>query len=281
MVAMQLSSKAVERVWGRTDIPIPGYGDGLPSEPIGELWFTDTGRNESELLVKHLFTSERLSIQVHPDDAAARARGYARGKDEAWFVVNAEPNASIGLGPTRVLSPAELRAAALDGEIEHLLDWKSVRAGDFFYSPAGTVHAIGAGLSVVEIQQNLDLTYRLYDYGRPRALHLDDGIAVADFVPWTPKFEPYDHDAGRRILAGGGAFVVERWTFPRSARIRSRDGQLQLMPLRNGGRVDDASLAAGTVWRIEGDAELDPGAGIDLLAAYPGAMVVEEICVFI
>jgi mannose-6-phosphate isomerase len=84
------------------------------------------------------------------------------------------------------MTPEQLRAASLDGSIESLLEWHPVKAGDFFYSPAGTIHAIGAGVALIEVQQNLDLTYRLYDYGRPRELHLDEGVAATRAVPFRP-----------------------------------------------------------------------------------------------
>lgn len=280
MPARELSRHAVERIWGRRRLPAP-FDDESREAPIGEAWFSETGRDDAELLVKYLFTSERLSVQVHPGDAEARARGHARGKDEAWLVLEAEPDAVIGLGLTRPAFPEELRGAALDGSIEHMLDWKPVRAGDFFYSPAGAIHAIGAGLSLIEIQQNLDLTYRLYDYGRPRELHLDDAVAVATPAPYRPPFAVVEHGPGRRVLAAGLAFVVERWTFDRRARVRSDDGQLQLIPVASGGAIDGAALAAGTVWRVEGEAAIDPGAGLDLLAAYPGGAVRDDLCVAI
>jgi mannose-6-phosphate isomerase len=258
----RLARRHVERVWGRCDLagpfaPPPGAG----AEPIGEIWFE--GAPGAELLVKYLFTAERLSIQVHPGDAAARARGLPRGKDEAWYVVSAEPGAAIGLGLTHCVSPGALRAAALDGSIERLLDWRAVAAGEFFYSPAGTVHAIGGGVSLIEIQQNLDLTYRLYDYGRPRELHLDEAVAVADPGPWTPPFEPVEAGPGRTVLAAGGAFVLERWTRAGDLTARVPEGTM-LIPLR---------MDAGSVWAAEGPVTLD--GPVDLLAAYPGGEVRE------
>src|SRR3546814_5009861 len=130
--------------------------------------------SEPELLVKYLFTNENLSIQVHPDDEGAKARGYPRGKDEAWVVLEADPGATIAIGTRRVMTREELREAALNGTIEAVMFWKSVKAGDVFYSPAGTVHAIGEGLPLVEIQQNVDLTYRLWEdrkSTRPNSSH--------------------------------------------------------------------------------------------------------------
>jgi mannose-6-phosphate isomerase len=270
--AHRLASRHVERIWGRRDLA----GAFAPpaeaaSEPIGEIWFEDAAG--AALLVKYLFTSERLSIQVHPDDAAARAQGFPRGKDEAWYVLSAEPGADIGLGLTRRVSRDALRAAARDGSIEHLLDWRPVKAGEVFYSPAGTIHAIGGGLSLIEIQQNLDLTWRLYDYGRPRELHLDEGVKVADPAPWARPFAPVQ-DGPRTILAAGHAFVLERWTLAANASATLPEGSV-LIPLAPGGTIDGETLEAGTVWAGEGRVAL--GGPADLLAAYPGAAARESI----
>jgi len=176
----KLAARLVEKPWGRTELPAM-FGE-TGGQKIGELWFD--GPADAALLVKYLFTSERLSVQVHPNDAQALERGLPRGKSECWYVVEAEPGASIGLGLKREVTADELRVAALDGSIVELLDWRPVIAGDFLAVPAGTIHAIGDGISLVEIQQNSDVTYRLYDYGRPRELHLDDALAVANRGPY-------------------------------------------------------------------------------------------------
>ena len=246
MTATRLRAVPVERVWGRRDLPagLPRLGDGVP---VGEIWFEPPAG--AALLVKYLFTAERLSIQVHPDDAAARARGLPRGKDEAWYILDAAPGARIGLGLTREVSREALRAAALDGSIETLLDWRPVSAGQMLYSPAGTIHAIGGGIALIEIQQNLDLTYRLYDYGRPRELHLDDGIAVARAGPWQPSPAP--------------AFRVERRTAAGTLR-----GPAMVVPLTGAGTIDGQTLATGACWSVDGEADI-AGDGIDLLAAFP------------
>jgi mannose-6-phosphate isomerase len=257
----RLPRRHVERIWGRRDLSGPfAPPPGARAEPIGEIWFE--GAPGAELLVKYLFTAERLSIQVHPDDAAARAAGYPRGKDEAWVILAAEPDATIALGTKQAMSKDALRAASLDGSIEQLLDWKPVRTGDFYYSPAGTIHAIGGGLALIEVQQHLDLTYRLYDYGRPRELHLDEAVAVADPAPWTPSYRPAEASPGRNILAAGGAFVLERWTRAEGIAAHVPDGTM-LVPLAG----DDA----GSVWAADGPVEL--AGPLDLLAAYPGGAV--------
>jgi mannose-6-phosphate isomerase len=256
----RLARRHVERIWGRRDLAgrfAPPAE--LAGRPIGEIWFE--APDEAELLVKYLFTAERLSIQVHPGDAAARALGHERGKDEAWYVIAADPGAAIGIGLTREVAREELRAAARDGSIERLLDWRPVAAGEVFYSQAGTVHAIGGGLSLIEIQQNLDLTFRLYDYGRPRALHLDEAVAVADRGPWSPPFEPQEAGPGRNVLAAGAAFVLERWTRDGAVSAQVPDGTV-LIPL---------GAEAGSVWAAEGKVALE--GPVDLLAAYPGGAV--------
>jgi mannose-6-phosphate isomerase len=180
---MKLHKHLVEKPWGRTDIPA-AFGD-MGGRRIGEIWYESGGPETLPILVKWLFTSEKLSIQVHPNDAQAQARGMPSGKEECWYIVDAEPGAVLGLGTKQPLSGDELRAASLSGQIEQLMDWRPVKAGDYFYIPAGTVHAIGAGITLVEVQQYADITYRLYDYGRPRELHLDDGVDVSRSTPYA------------------------------------------------------------------------------------------------
>jgi mannose-6-phosphate isomerase len=211
--AMQLQRHFVEKPWGRVDVPAH-FGAPL-GQRIGEIWFEAPDGSELPILVKWLFTTEKLSIQVHPDDAQARKRGQISGKEECWVIISAEPGAVIGLGTIHPLSPDELRDASLSGEIEKLLDWKPVSAGDYFYIPAGTVHAIGAGIALVEVQQYADITYRLYDYGRPRELHLDDGVAVS----WP---EPYADPRSGKVQ--GNMQLVDGPHF----RLWHSDGEVEL-----------------------------------------------------
>jgi mannose-6-phosphate isomerase len=225
---MKLERRYVEKPWGRTQLP-PIF-DPPPGQRIGEVWFT--GGGDQPLLVKYLFTSERLSIQVHPDDEQARARGLQQGKGECWYILDAEAGATLGLGLKRAASPGELRAAALDGSIDQLVDWRPVRAGDFFMVPPGTIHAIGGGISLLEFQQNADVTYRLYDYGRPRELHLDDGVAVARPEPYPASLAQHLSPGDERTLADGPRFVLghgrsdmfadrQRWVLPLEGLARS------------------------------------------------------------
>src|SRR5438067_7696414 len=218
---MKLLRRYVEKPWGRTELP-PMF-DPPAGERIGEVWFE--GGADLPLLAKYIFTSERLSIQVHPDDAQARDRGLAQGKSECWTILDAEPGATLGLGLRREVGKDELRAAALDGSIEQLMDWRPVAAGDFVFVPSGTIHAIGAGISLLEVQQNADVTCRLYDYGRPRELHLDDGIAVANAAPFDDNLVQYLSGAEQRTLVDGPHFTLaltsedtlhgrQRWVMP-------------------------------------------------------------------
>jgi mannose-6-phosphate isomerase len=270
MAAKRLSMRRVEKGWGRHHL-WPGFDDPRPEEPaIGEIWFCDPDGGDDELLVKYLFTSEKLSIQVHPDDEAARARGYPRGKEEAWVILAAEPDATIALGTRRPIDRETLRSAALDGSIEDLVDWKPAHAGDVIYSPAGTVHAIGPGLTLIEVQQNVDLTYRLFDYGRPRELHLDEGISVSDPKPFVADFTPVEISPGRLLLAEGRKFVLERWHGLGPQTVRIPDGLPGwFVPVSGAGTLGEARWRAGEVWRVEGEAAVSMDEGADVLFAYP------------
>jgi mannose-6-phosphate isomerase len=274
MPATRLSTIRVEKPWGRHKL-WPGFADAA-SEPVGEIWFEAPAGTEPELLVKYLFTSERLSIQAHPDDAAAQVAGYPRGKDEAWIVLAAEPDATIALGLKRAVSQDDLRAAALDGSIVDLVDWKPVKAGDVIYSPAGTVHAIGAGLTLIEVQQALDLTYRLYDYGRPRELHLDAGIAVSEAAPFYGAIiNSQVHAASttpnpKRILLDGPKFAIQQWTFIGVHESVWPKGMLRwLIPVRGAGRLDGAPFQAGECWLVDGTVMVDQAEGSEVLWAIP------------
>lgn len=278
MSVTKLVTRRIAKPWGRCRLA-PWFADTVEgADQVGEIWFEDPRGGDPDLLIKYLFTSERLSVQVHPDDAAARAAGYPRGKEEAWLVLGVEPPGEVGLGTMRPLSAEELRAAALDGSIETLMDWKQVKAGDFIYSPAGTVHAIGAGVTLIEVQQNVDVTYRLYDYGRPRELHLDAGIAVADARPFAIIDRSRALGQGRTVLTEAGKFVAERWApTTDSIYIECSSGRPVWLTVI-AGQAGDA--AAGNVLMVEGDARLSVAAGTDILAAYPGGAVEPTIVRF-
>ncbi|WP_066824647.1 class I mannose-6-phosphate isomerase [Sphingomonas mali] len=270
MTATLLATKRVEKPWGRHSL-WPGFSDPAPGgDPVGEVWFQTPDAGTPDLLIKYLFTSERLSVQDHPDDEAARAAGYPRGKDECWVILDAEPGATIALGTKEPTTREKLRQGALDGSIVDMLDWKPVKAGDFLYSPAGTVHAIGGGITLVEVQQNVDLTYRLYDYGSDRELHLDAGLKVAHPNPFVPKPIVGEVEEGRTILCEGPKFVLERWAGG-DRTVTLPDGVTGwLTPLKGEGVTDGVAWRAGECVTVSGTAHVSAAAGSDLLFAYPG-----------
>lgn len=270
MPATLLATHRVEKPWGRHTL-YPGFADpAADGEPVGEVWFQTPGNSTPDLLIKHLFTSEKLSVQVHPNDEQAQAVGLPRGKDECWIILDAQPDSTIALGTKQPTTREALRAGALDGSIEDMLDWKPVKAGDFFYSASGTVHAIGAGITLIEVQQNSETTYRLYDYGRPRELHLDEGIAVAEPVPFVPHPMPGAVAPNRTILVEGPKFVLERWEGGHRRFDLPEGTTGWLIPVKGEGVVDGVAFKAGECLTLEGHVELHAEVGSDLLFAYPG-----------
>lgn len=226
-----------ERIWGRTKLS-PWFPDA--EKKIGEAWFEDG----SALLVKFIFTSENLSVQVHPNDTYAREHHGSRGKTEMWHILAAEPGAKIAAGFRRELSEKELREAARSGAIEQLLAWHQARADDTFFIPAGTVHAIGAGLTLCEIQQNSDVTYRLYDYGRGRELHLEQAAAVSLRGPCEAR------SGDGETLAECEYFVTRQVVVDGSREIRvNRPGFL--IAIKGAGQIEGNTTRPGEVWSVE------------------------------
>lgn len=211
----RLQTLVVEKPWGRTDIP-RDFGD-FGDRRVGEIWFAHPNGDVAPIMVKFLFTSERLSIQVHPDDEAAQAAGYPRGKEECWLVLDAQPDAELGVGLLAKTTREALHDAALDGAIVNMIDWRNARVDDFIYNRAGTIHAIGAGLTIVEVQQNVDCTYRLYDYGRPRELHLDAGLAVSETAPRPDPRDGRVAANDNRLLVDGPYFRLLHLSGPEAA----------------------------------------------------------------
>ncbi|MEO1969443.1 MAG: class I mannose-6-phosphate isomerase [Sphingomonadaceae bacterium] len=238
---MKLDTIIVDKVWGKRILPAPFRNDG--DEPVGEIWF-DPPAELNRVLVKYLFTSEKLSVQVHPSDAQA-GTGMA-GKEECWLVLDAEPGARLAIGFDTALDKDAMRSAALDGSIEDLLTWHPVKRGDFFYLPAGTVHAIGPGLTLVEVQQNSDITYRLYDYGRPRELHLDEGLAVAHGAPYAAHLKQHVGPSDSVTLVDGPYFRFSHCDGkPDAAQCAAHPGPLLVLPLEGETVIAGEFLAAG------------------------------------
>jgi mannose-6-phosphate isomerase len=203
--------QALPRPWGVLDLT-PWSTAAKDGIPIGEIWYDRPGKPASDpsLLLKLLFTSEPLSIQVHPDDAYAQSMGLPNGKTEAWYVLSAAPGAKVALGLKQELTQQQLREAAGDGSIAELVVWRTVLPDDVIFVPAGTIHAIGAGVVIAEIQQRSEATFRLFDYGRKRELHVERAIAVAIAGPARFRMRPNRFSDERSLLVSGAHFVLER-----------------------------------------------------------------------
>lgn len=255
------SQRVVPKPWGRTDL-LPWSDLGQDGRSIGEVWFerADPSAPAPALLLKLLFTDEPLSVQVHPDDEFARGVGLPNGKTEAWYVLSAKRGAQVALGLKRQMTAALLRAAIADGSISDLLCWHDVAADEALLVRAGTIHAIGAGLVIAEIQQRSDATFRLFDYGSRRELHIDAAVGASFAGPATAQVQPRRLSEARVVTAISPYFVLEQ--------------------------VD---LAAGSHWEIDADSEtwfllLTGDAHFDLLKVAAGqAMFVNNqrssICV--
>jgi mannose-6-phosphate isomerase len=197
--------------WGVLDL-LPWSNARHDGNAIGEIWYERPSQEtvDASLLLKLLFTSQPLSIQVHPDDKIAHSIGLPWGKSEAWYVLSATPEAKVALGLNQHLTRKQLRDAIYDGSISNLVVWNTVSADDVIFVPAGTIHAIGAGLVIAEIQQRSDATFRLFDYGRQRELHVDSAVAVSNTGPAVLQVQPKRVSHERTLLLSSPHFVLER-----------------------------------------------------------------------
>ena len=278
-----------ERVWGKRDLR-PWYSDTGTSELVGEAWLTgpqcmvETGRfagrtlasvatelgKEFPLLVKLLFPAEKLSVQVHPDDAQAKAMGETQGKTECWYVLEAEPGAAVALGLKPGVGVEDVKGAVADGTMEELMEWVPVSVGEMLFVDAGTVHAIGPGVVLLETQQTSDVTYRLYDYGRPRELHLEKGLQVIRTKTAAGKVAPKVVDGFVRLIEQR-YFVVDRFDLKAGNEVRvAMDGPGCLVGLTGSGVVrsgeDKVELkAAKAVVLMAGSFTVETDAGISFM----------------
>jgi mannose-6-phosphate isomerase len=214
---------------------------------IGEVWLEGPSGEALPLLIKFLFTTERLSVQVHPGDEYARRHHQSNGKTEMWHVLRADPGAQLALGLKQKMTQAELRSASESGAIEEQVNWIDARVGETYFVPAGTIHAIGAGIALCEIQQQSDVTYRLYDYGRPRELHLDDGVAVSDLSRYEAPQPPFDS------LAECVYFRTERLVVDGECECPAARaaGPCWLICIEGRGSIDGELYSAGQAWQVE------------------------------
>lgn len=299
---LPLRARDVARVWGGQRL---GRGS---SQPIGERWLAYdenpvsagpfAGRPLAEvlkelgatfigpvpfaryglelpLLVKFLDTAEWLSVQVHPDDAYAHTvevhTGF-HGKTEAWYVLEGEGEIVYGL--ERATDASALRRAALDGSIWEMLHREVVRAGQVVFVPAGTIHALGPGLLLYEVQQRSDLTYRLYDYGRPRELHVEKGLAVSRLLPTPiPKLKPSGN-----VLLASSAFVLERHAVRGAHRLRAPEESFLLVtPISGSLAWAEGAMDWGQTLMVGAGRGLElSGEGVVLAAYVPSPRRIEQ-----
>jgi mannose-6-phosphate isomerase len=282
VVPFRLKPWFSERVWGKKDLQ-PWYSDTGTTELVGEAWLTgpqcvvDTGvfagqtlafvseqlGGEFPLLVKLLFPNEKLSVQVHPDDVQAQALGEVRGKTECWYVLEAEPGAYVSLGLKKGVSSADVAASVADGTMESLIEQVPVTVGDMLFVDAGTVHAIGPGVVLLETQQTSDVTYRLYDYGRPRELHLEKGIAVIKAETAAGKVAAQQMDGFTRLIEQK-YFVVDRFEL---------DGASEAAVPFDGPGCLVGIAGSAAVITVDGDIELIPGRAVVVPQGNTGVVV--------
>ena len=267
-----------ERIWGVETLP-KWYPQPEAGKPVGEAWLTaetcvvDAGEfagvslaamtrrfprafaggdsAEFPLLVKTLFPREKLSVQVHPNDAQAGALGLGRGKTECWYVLSAEPGAELALGFRGEISNEEIKTAIANGTLEEKLNYLKVKAGDMVFVDAGTVHSIGPGMVILETQEYSDITYRLYDFGRPRELHVDEGLAVTRTSSSAGLVVPVAMDGFTRLVASG-YFVVDRFAAQDVGAPLGLSGKMQMLfALGEGLSVESvAGIVALDPWRV-------------------------------
>jgi mannose-6-phosphate isomerase len=272
-MAIELAcTNVLRRPWGVLDL-MPwnrAPSDGLSA---GEVWYERPGKPASapSLLLKLLFTSQPLSIQVHPDDVHAQAMGLPNGKTEAWYVLSAAPGAKIALGLKQQVTTQQLRSAVHDGSIADLVVWRAVAVDDVISVPAGTIHAIGAGLVIAEVQQRSEATFRLFDYGRRRELHVERAIAVANTGRADIQLRPSRLTDERTLLVCNPHFVFERIELPPGS-IWSLQAEREtwLLALKGDARTGPSNIGKGdAIFAHSERVDVDAGkVGLTGLVAY-------------
>jgi mannose-6-phosphate isomerase len=281
-----------ERPWGRKDLR-PWYESTGTTERVGEAWLTGpesvvetgpmtgqtlaavagttsakllgtTGGTEFPLLVKLLFPDDKLSVQVHPDDAQAQAMGQPRGKTECWYVLEARPGATIALGLKPGATADVVRTAIADGTMEEWMEWVPVSVGEMIFVDAGTVHAIGPGVVLLETQQTCDVTFRMYDYGRPRELHVEQALRVMKTQTAAGKVAAVAMSGFTRLIEQK-YFVVDRYEIADVGEI--------VVPTEGAGCLVGLTGAAAVIGGPEGEVELEPGKAVVIPADCPSVIV--------
>ena len=274
-----------ERIWGTHDLSDFYPSHKVGNEPIGEVWLTGEGcrvangslqgrtlgevseqfgeklngtlapQQRFPLLVKIIFPKDKLSVQVHPDDAGAQKVGLPCGKTECWYVLDAAPTAKVALGLKPGAGTKDVEASIHGKNMEDLLNWIPVKPGDMIYVDAGTVHAIGPDCVLLETQQNSDTTYRLYDYGRPRELHIDRGLEAMKEVTRAGKVKSRGGN-GRVVLISSPSFVVDKMLLKDAKKMSTEEAPGRSSPhciigLRGCGIIECDSAPSISVGRGE------------------------------
>ena len=270
----QVRARNQLKPWGVSDLR-PWSSGHSESSLIGEISYerADSQSTPPALLLKLLFTSAPLSIQVHPDDAFAKLMGLPNGKTEAWYILSATHGARVALGLKQAMTPQQLRRAAEDGSMAELMDWRLVKAHDVISVPAGTIHAIGAGIVLAEIQQRSDATYRLFDFARERPLNIQDGTAGAMRGPAEPQFQPKRLSDERTLLVANSHFGFERICLAAgSTWCLDAERETWLLVLEGSANVGSFDLTkGGAVLAQSQRVDIRAGnAGMECLVAYPG-----------
>jgi mannose-6-phosphate isomerase len=306
MAPFRIEPVFTARVWGFRDLR-PWYDRVAVGDPIGEVWLTgdectvatgphagkrlgalfkeeqaallgpDALAGGSPLLIKTIFAREKLSVQVHPDDAMARKYGEPRGKTECWYALAAEPGTEVAVGVKPGTTLDEIKEGIREGTLEDKLNMLPVAEGDMIYVDAGTVHAIWPGSILLETQQNSDVTYRMYDYGRPRELHIEKSLEATKLATHAGKVAPIDL-ADRTVLIDVAYFRMERIEVRRKVmreELRGASGKCGLAYLFA------ANGAARIVGAGSSGAEFDPvdlpARGIVAIPAASPEFVLEDV----
>lgn len=176
-----------EKVWGYENWIVSTHKVGQSLNEENQKNISTILGSNYPLLIKLIQANETLSVQVHPEDDYARKVENTYGKTECWYILDAKPNATLVCGLNKEYTREELSAAINNNTLDKCLKYIPVEKGDFVFIPAGTVHAIQGGLRILEIQQPSDITYRLYDWGRPREIHIEKGLDVTKAIAPNPE----------------------------------------------------------------------------------------------
>jgi mannose-6-phosphate isomerase len=263
---------AQQKPWG---VLAPSLDGSESVNRIGEIWYerSNVGSPVPDLLLKLLFTSQPLSVQVHPTDAYAQSVGLPNGKTEAWYVLSAEPGAKVAVGLKEEVTELKLRDSIIDGSISDHVAWREVYPNDVVFVPAGTIHAIGAGLVIAEIQQRSDATFRLFDHGRSRTLHVEQALAVAARGPAQLGPASQNVTEERTVLVANDYFVFERIQLPpHTTWALNAARETWLLLLTADARAGSLELRNGDAIYAQSDrVEIESGThGLQALVAYTG-----------